>query len=71
MISDARENILIQCLTLTLSEALMWYEKAIAKDRAVDVYNIKESELGYYIITSRVILKTPEQEELVRKFISK
>ena len=49
----------------------MWYEKAIAKDRTVDVYNIKENELGYYIITSRVILKTPEQEELVRKFISK
>lgn len=70
IISDARENILIQCLTLTPQEVTKWYEKAVAKNRKIDVYNVKKKELGFYMINARLIAKTSRQEELIRKFIS-
>lgn len=66
--TEQGENVIFYCLTLTAME-LKILCKNIGYD-VIDLVRLKQEELQYYIIDSRIHVDTPEKERIVRKIIN-
>lgn len=67
--TEQGENAIFYCLTLTAME-LKILCKNIGYD-VIDLVRLKQEDLQYYIIDSRIYVNTPEKERIVRKIINK
>lgn len=63
------ETTLVYCKTLTIEEVRKWCE-AVRIEGLTDVYEVKQDELQYYCIDSRVWADTPKKEQDVRSLIA-
>lgn len=70
IVCGENETTLVYVLTLTVEEVRKWCEAAKIEG-LTDVYEVKQDELQYYCIDSRVWADTPKEEQRVRSLISK
>lgn len=66
--TEQGEDIIFYCLTLSAKE-LESLCKHLGYD-AIDLVQVKQEELQYYIIDFRIYIDTPEKERIVRKSIN-
>ena len=68
-VSDEKENTLIYCLTLTEEEIRKFCETCDV--HPIDICELRDDEIQYYLIDGRVWIDTPEKETIVRQRIKK
>lgn len=69
LVVTEEENTLFYCLSLTPNEAMRYVK--IFKFNPIEAYEIKDSEIQYYIIGTRIFCDTETKEGFLRKLIEK